>query len=125
MNAEDKAEYHNSLVKNISRKCHEKCFKSDEMKLDKNCLTGCYHKYINVMSKLRKLSLQKGEKLESQFVISAFSLKQDAHMDLIWMPGGSKYMYGVPYNWVLKYVLFHNLTPYKGFSPYRDKYENQ
>lgn len=133
MNAEDKADYHNSLIKNISRKCHEKCFKIDgnsnsgieEFKLDKNCVTGCYHKYINVMSKLQKLSLDKGDKLDSQFVTTVFSTRQDEHLDLIWTPGGSKFMYGQGINFVLKYVLFHKVTPYKGFSPYRDSLENQ
>ena len=127
MNSEDKAEYHNSLIKNITRKCHEKCFKStnNNFQLDKTCLTGCYHKYINVMSKLRKLSFDKGAELDSQFVNSVYSLKDDAHLTLIWGRGGSKYMHAPPMNWCLKYLLFNTITPYKGYSPFRDKYENQ
>ena len=125
MNAEDKAEYHNSLVKNITRKCHQKCFKQNEIKLDKQCITGCYHKYINVMSKIRKKTLLDGDKLDSQFVLTVFSTREDPVLNLMWAKGGSKYMLGLPVNWVLKYNLFNQITPYKGFSPFRDKYENQ
>ena len=125
MNEDDKAEYHNNLIKNITRKCHQRCFKETDVKLDKNCLTGCYHKYLNVMSRLYKITGIDGDKVDSQFVTTVYATKEDPLMDLIWSKGGSKYMQLYPVTWVLKYNLFNKMTPYKGYSPFRDTMENQ
>ncbi len=135
MNPEDKAEYHNSLIKNMTRKCHDRCFKSKEedklskisnfSKLDSKCLSICYHKYINVITKLKKITQNKGDKLDSEFVLTVFDTRFDPVLDYIWTKGGSRYMYGAPTNFVLKYVIHKEITPYKGYSPFRDKYENQ
>jgi hypothetical protein len=130
MNSEDKADFHNSLVKNISRKCHEKCFNQESKLnmpnvLNMNCLSACYHKYVNVISKLRTLSAVYGEKLDSQFISAVYETKKDELLDLIWNPGGSKYMRSYPFTINIKYVNKRTIMPYKGFSPYRDELENK
>jgi hypothetical protein len=62
MNADDKIEYHDNLIKNMTRMCHSKCFKKENFKLDNICLSACYHKYVNTISTLRKLSINHGDK---------------------------------------------------------------
>ena len=124
MNAEDKQEYHNSLVKNMTRKCHSKCFKEDMNKIDKMCLSTCYHKYVNVISTLRKLSIEQGDKQDSEYIYTIFDLKKDPLNDILFSKGGSKYMMFPPITLNLRHEV-SKIYPYKGYSPYRDQYENQ
>ncbi len=128
MNSEDKAAYHESIVKNMTRKCHNKCFKINNLNnyhLDENCLSSCYHKYINLISKLRSLTFELGKKNESQFIYSAYSLGEVPLMNFIWTQGGSNMMPIPPMALVAKHMQGVVVHPYKGFSPFRDPLENQ
>ncbi len=123
MNEEDKSEYHETIVKNMTRKCHQKCYK--ENIIDKTCVSSCYHKYINVISKLRKLSLKKGEEVESEFVLTGYGLRENPMLDLIWSKGGSKIMPPLFISMSLRSMIGITAYPYKGYSPFRDNLENQ
>lgn len=112
----------------MTRKCHKKCFNKDEtntFNLNSKCVSSCYHKYINVISQLRKLALTKGDKAESEFITSAFSTKEDPLMNLLWSRGGSKVLSPPFVCLSLRHMPGVIMYPYKGFSPFRDQLENQ
>lgn len=121
MNKEDKQEYHFSIVKNMARKCHSRCFnRMNTIEINNNCLNACYHKYINTVNKLRKLTIQKGAKNHSEFIESVFKPNTDDVTEFFFPPGGS---YAVPPGW------FWYSPPNKsylrsGYSPYREEMEN-
>lgn len=127
MNAENKLEHQDKIIKNMTRICHKRCFVMTDNKynLDKNCLSSCYHKYINTISKLTNLSLNLGKKYESEFITSVYNTKDDPLMDLIWSKGGSKLVPIPSIGLSLKHMTNLKVTPYKGFSPYRDEMDNQ
>jgi hypothetical protein len=124
MNAEDKLEYHDNLIKNMTRKCHSKCFKKENSKLDNLCLSACYHKYVNVISTLRNLSIKHGDKEDSEYIYTVFNPRYDPVVDILWSKGGSKYMHVPPISINLRHEV-GKIYPVKGYNPYRDEFENQ
>jgi hypothetical protein len=90
--------------------------------MSKDCLTSCYHKYINVLDKLRSLSIKKGDKFSSEFILKGFNPRFDEHEDFLFPKGGTQF--STYYN-STKIVEFYKIYPIKGFSPYRVDEENQ
>lgn len=108
----------------MTRKCHNRCFDPKNLKeiLDKSCVSACYHKYLNVMKRMQELSLEKGNKNESEFTTKLYP-DPDTHLiNFIWGLGGSKFMHFFVF---LKYVDDIKIYPVKGLSPFREVLENQ
>jgi hypothetical protein len=124
MNAEDKMEYYDNLIKNMTRKCHTNCFKTQNFKIDQMCLSSCYHKYLNVISSIRNLAINHGDNEDSEYIHTIFNPRHDIVMDLIWSKGGSKFMHVPPVTLNLRHEV-GKIYPFKGYSPYRDQFENQ
>jgi hypothetical protein len=123
MNSEDKEEYYNSIIKNMTRICHDKCVTD---KIDKLCLSACYHKYINTIGRMRELAIDKGDKVDSEYIFAIFNPRYDKIIDLLWSQGGSQYMLGPWHSNInLRYEAHSKIYPVKGLNPYRHNYENQ
>ena len=124
MNSDDKKIHFDNIIKNMTRVCHLHCFnKNSKLDIDQNCLSSCYHKYINSMKKIRNITIKLGDRKNSEFILKIFNTRKDYVLDYLWPPGGKTFM-GHPL-FGFRWIDDKKLYSYKGYSPYRDQMENQ
>jgi len=68
--------------------CHKSCFNKENFSLNQNCVSSCYHKYINVLSNFTELTRKEGKKIYSDYVMKAYDLDDDDPIDKLLFPLG-------------------------------------
>jgi hemerythrin superfamily protein len=118
MNNFDKNEYYDDIIKNMTRICHKKCF--NDLSLSEECITTCYHKYVNTISKIEKLSLEVGKITRSEFVRRIYRTEKNLLEDEYIFPRGGKPVI----HWTRKWKTYNDYKPlFKGDNPYKDPME--
>lgn len=105
----------------MTRKCHSRCFMLEQLQINKDCLNSCYHKYINTISKLEKLTHKIGVEKRSDFMVKAYFFNYD-WLDYYIFPytGTREYTYSVR-----PLQFYDNYRSYfiTGINPYKDDIE--
>jgi hypothetical protein len=105
-------------MKNMTRVCFNRCFKPDKFQIDQHCVGACYHKYINVMSRIQQLSKEQGKQSLSEFIIKGYDLNKNYIEEFIFPKGGSLYMNILI---TLKYFDDKKIYPTTGNNPFKDE----
>jgi hypothetical protein len=122
MNDFDKNEYYDNIIKSMTRLCHDKCFKGSS--LSEDCISICYHKYINTISKIEQLSINLGKEARSEFVTRVYKTKEDPLEDEYLFPKGGKMIWHISRRF--KYFESNFRPLYKGgLNPYKDISDQQ
>jgi hypothetical protein len=113
MNDYDKNDHYDNIIKNMTRLCHDKCFTTN---LSEDCTTICYHKYVNTISKIERLSLELGQATESEFVTRIYKTKENILEDNYIFPAGGKRIAHLT-----RRFKFYSVAPlFKGYNPYKN-----
>ena len=116
MNDYDKNDHYDNIIKSMLNICHKRCFETD---INTDCVTSCYHKYINTINKIEKLSLKYGKKIKSEFVYKIYKLNENLIEDLFIFPMGGKPIL----NPLRAFKYYDNIIVFKGENPFKPKEE--
>jgi hypothetical protein len=118
MNDFDKNDYYDLLVKSMTQICHKRCYINNQ--IHSECVSSCYHKYLNTISKIEKLGLQHGVETKSEFVKKIYHpvLNDSVELNYIFPIGGKEMMHPLR---AFKYMKDPIIV--KGINPYLDKYD--
>lgn len=103
----------------MTRICHKKCFNLQSLDLDNECITSCYHKYINSINKIRHYSIETGKKDKSEFIYKIFEPNKDFVDDYVFPRNGSSFY--IP-TWAFK-TSPNKIYPKTGFDPFQNSWE--
>jgi hypothetical protein len=76
----------------MTNKCIEKCFNYSKPSQNNTCNDICYHKYVNVLSKVEQLNREQGKVKHSELVIKAYNLNFDIWDKFFFPSGGTEIM---------------------------------
>jgi hypothetical protein len=118
MNENDKNDYYDLIIKNMTRLCHNRCYSNNEIKSE--CVSACYHKYINTISKIEKMSQTNGVECRSEFIKKIYEpvMTDLLETEYIFPQGGKPMIHPLR---LFKYMKEPIIV--KGINPYMDKYD--
>ena len=103
----------------MTRICHSRCLQTNNLELDSECITSCYHKYISTINKMQKLTLEKGKITKSEFVYKIFDPEKDLIEEYIFPQTGT-YIY-IP-SWAIR-PSNYKIYPRTGYNPFKNIWE--
>jgi len=103
----------------MTRVCHNKCFIVQKFNLENECITSCFHKYINTINRMRILTLESGKIDKSEFVFKIFDPNYDPVEEFIFPRSGSNFYYPM---WSMKPSTF-KIYPRTGYDPFKNIWE--
>jgi len=103
----------------MTKICHGRCFNLNRLDLESECITSCYHKYLNSINKIRNFSIETGKKDKSEFISKIFRPNDDFVDDYVFPRTGS--IFYMP-NLSLK-TSSSKIFPKTGYDPFKNPWE--
>lgn len=89
MKQEDKLRHIENVEKAITSTCFEYCFSKKKLKIDFDCTSTCYNKYLHSLQKIKEIVESEGRAYHSDFVSQSLGgEKRDRFLEEIFPLGG-------------------------------------
>ena len=98
MNQEDKLKHIENIEKSLTSECFKVCFNKKKYKIDFECVSTCYHKYLFTINEIKKIVEEEGRLFHSDYVANSLgSEKRDRFKEDVFPIGGHPTGVDTPY----------------------------